>query len=635
MLSTPGISVTWSTHDSGHRPSCQCAAMTGVELPIPPASNTLVVDLPTTELLARLLLKPPLSEMEDYMLQSRTYLLALLTAASVAACADIPSAHPTAADSAGWADVSSGADSGGGQWDSQSSWDVSNASDSGSQDSSQGAPDVGSDVGGDAGPDASPEVVETPPTNPFVMVEADPWSTFAVDVDTASYDIFRQHVNAGLLPKPETVRLEEFVNAFDYDYLKPDPNDGFNHPFALSVEAAPSPFSATTLMRIGIRGEDFADRQQPANITWLIDVSGSMGSPNKLELIKKFAKWALEVLPNGSKMSIVTYAGSTRVALAPTTSHTAIAETFDGMSAGGSTAGGSGIDLAYEQAQAGFLENGTNVVILCSDGDFNVGPYSTTDLVELIEEKRQSGVMLSVYGFGMSNLNDQMFEAVSNAGNGTYAVISDEDQAYDYAHNNLLQNITYVAQDVKVQVAFNPDHVLAYRLLGYENRALADFQFTDDRVDAGEIGADHRVTALYELVLADGAVPEVPGAPPVEDTSPEGNEDLEPAPEGSLVHVRLRYKQVGASIGDAAEQVDYMLLPGLLGGEFADASEDFRWSAALAGWAEILKNSPYAPFGDTALISSIAADSAGDAGDRHEFITLLTQALAMDEFDGQ
>lgn len=473
-----------------------------------------------------------------------------------------------------------------------------------------------------------------PPTNPFVMADADPLSTFAVDVDTASYDIFRQHVNSGDLPSTQLVRLEEYVNAFDYEYMAPDAEDGFGHPFALDVESAPSPFNDTTLLRVGIRGQDFADMAKgsaPANITWLVDVSGSMSNPFKLGLVKTFATEALKALPEGSNMSIVTYAGSTRVALPSTSDKAVIQSAFSSLSAGGSTAGGAGITLAYQQAQAGFVEGGTNVVILCSDGDFNVGLSSTDALVELIKEKRKTGIMLSVYGFGMSNLNDSMFELVSNAGNGTYAVISDEDQAIDYAHHNLLQNINYVAQDVKVQVAFNEDLVAAYRLLGYENRAIADEDFKNDVIDAGEIGADHRVTALYELVLTNGTIPTPAGAPAVQ-TTPESKVaalELEPAPAGSLVQVRLRYKQVGASQDDAAQQVDYTLMPAIVGASFEGASSDFQWAVAVAGWAEILKASPFAPAAQTELIRSIVDANVGQAGDRNEFKGLLEKALAL------
>ena len=469
-----------------------------------------------------------------------------------------------------------------------------------------------------------------PTVNPFVITDHDPLSTFAVDVDTASYDIFRQHANAGQLPPQHTVRTEEFINAFDYDYFAPAPEDGAPHPFALDVEVGPSPFRDTTLMRVGVRGRVFDAANTPANIVWLLDVSGSMQSQAKLPLVKSFMTAAMDSLPPESTMSIVTYAGFTKVALGPTpvSQKDLIIDTLNGLSAGGSTAGGAGIDLAYEQAQLGKLAEGINVVILCSDGDFNVGPSSTSDLLDLIEEKRKTGVMLSVYGFGMSNLNDSMFEAVSNAGNGTYAVISNEEQAIEYAHNNLIQNITYVAQDVKIQVAFNPEKVRAYRLLGYENRAIADEDFTDDRVDAGEIGSDHNVTALYELVIGDAEVPDFEGTSVDDGPAFDPSEDPSfiPADEDALVDIRLRYKTVGASEEDPAMQVDYTVTPVLLNSDFESTSADLRWSTMIAAWAEILRDSPFAADYDISALEALAQGAAGLRADRMEFIQLLAKA---------
>jgi len=482
-------------------------------------------------------------------------------------------------------------------------------------------------------PEPEPDPVEVV-TNPWTMTGHDPLSTFAVDVDTASYDIFRQRVEAGTLPTPELVRIEEYINAFDYDYLAPRPEDGYPHPFTLDVEAAPSPFNDTTLMRVGIRGRTFDTTEVPANIVWLLDVSGSMQSQAKLPLVKAFIQSALFSLPPKSTMSIVTYAGFTKVALEPTpvTEHETIVATLNGLSAGGSTAGGAGIDLAYQQAEAGKLAEGINAVILCSDGDFNVGVSSTQGLLDLIEDKRKTGIMLSVYGFGMNNLNDGMFEAVSNAGNGTYAVISNPEQATEYAAKNLMQNITYVAQDVKIQVAFNPEQVKAYRLVGYENRDIADKDFINDTVDAGEIGSDHMVTALYELVLNDGEVPNPQGAPAIDDGDafdPDADPSFIPAANGSLVEVRLRYKFVGATEDDAAEQVDYTLTSALLGDTFEEASSDLQWAAMIAGFAEVLRGSPFAPTGQLDTIQALAEANAGLKGDRNEFLVLLGTALSL------
>jgi len=566
----------------------------------------------------------------------------------IGACADMgasPTPHPATADSSGQytgGDSYASSDPGntpGPSYDAGApprSYPDGSAADA-SADTGSTAPDVGpaEDTSGeDVAPDVPEPPLDPPTTNPFVMVGHDPLSTFATDVDTASYDIFRQHIQAGMLPDASKVRVEEFVNAFDYDYLKPSDADGYPHPFTLDVEAAPSPFNATTIMRVGVRGRTFDAMQVPANIVWLLDVSGSMQSAAKLPLVKTFMLEALDAIPPQSTVSIVTYAGFTTVALGPTpaTDKATITNTLNSLSAGGSTAGAAGIDLAYQQAELGKLAEGINVVILCSDGDFNVGVSSTQGLLDLIEDKRKTGIMLSVYGFGMSNLNDTMFEAVSNAGNGTYAVISSEEQATEYAHNNLIQNISYVAQDVKIQVAFNPDEVKAYRLLGYENRQIADVDFKNDTVDAGEIGADHMVTALYELVLTDETVPNVVGAPPVEDGAafdPSADPSFIPAAAGSLAEVRLRYKTVGATADDPASQVDFLLTPSLLLGDSDGASADFQWATMMAGWAEVLKGSPYAPSDQLLEIQAIATANAGLAGDRQEFLTLLESALGL------
>ena len=283
-----------------------------------------------------------------------------------------------------------------------------------------------------------------------------------------------------------------------------------------------------------------------------------------------------------------------------------------------------GITLAYKQAQAGFIEGGINHVILCSDGDFNVGTSSTDALVDLIVEKRKTGITLTVVGFGTGNLNDEMMEWVSNAGNGVYAVISDEDQAVLYAQERMLSTITLIAQDVKIQVELNPDHVAAYRLLGYENRALEDDLFRDDKVDAGEVGAGHTVTALYELALTEAGIPKPEGAPAVEDGDPYDGERTV-APEDLCV-VRVRYKAVGASEEDAAMEVSATLGADAASGALSDAGPDFRWAAAIAAFAEILKESPHASRGNLGAIKDLLDGAAGEAPDRQELLTLFTKA---------
>jgi len=470
---------------------------------------------------------------------------------------------------------------------------------------------------------------EAPGTQPFVMTAYDPLSTFAADVDTASYDIFRRDVNDGRSPDPASVRLEEYVNSFRYAYPAPAASAG--EPFAIHLAAAPSlAETGTLLLRVGIQGK--VAEPAPANIVYLVDVSGSMSSAEKLPLVKVVLTEALEVLQPSDLVSIVTYAGSTTVALAPTpvSDDATIRGVIESLTSGGSTAGASGIDLAYEQAESAFIQDGINHVVLCTDGDFNVGPYSTDQLVTLIEQKRTTGVTLTALGFGFGNLNDAMMEAVSNAGNGMYAVISDEDHAIKYAHDQLLSTMIHIAKDMKIQVEFNAERVAAYRLLGYENRAIADEDFRDDVVDAGEIGAGHRVTALYELVPAAVAVPEPEGAAAIETGADyDGVVEVEAS---DLVLVKVRYKEPGATVDDPAFEVAASLPAASAATSHADLDADFRWAFAIASFAEILKESPYARPEDLEAIAGIvAAEAEGTTGDRAEFATLFTAARPLIE----
>jgi len=473
--------------------------------------------------------------------------------------------------------------------------------------------------------DASPgDQYEAPGTQPFVMTAYDPLSTFAADVDTASYDIFRRDANEGRVPDPASVRLEEYVNSFRYAYPAPAASAG--EPFAIHLAAAPSlAETGTLLLRVGIQGK--VAEPAPANIVYLVDVSGSMAAAEKLPLVKVVLTEALEVLQPTDLVSIVTYAGSTTVALSPTpvADDATIRSVIASLTSGGSTAGASGIDLAYQQAEAAYIEGGINHVVLCTDGDFNVGPYTTDELVTLIEEKRTTGVTLTALGFGYGNLNDAMMEAVSNAGNGMYAVISDEDHAIKYAHDQLLSTMIHIAKDMKIQVEFNAERVVAYRLLGYENRAIADEDFRDDVVDAGEIGAGHRVTALYEIVPTAVDVPEPEGAAAIEDGAAyEGTVEVEGS---DLVLVKVRYKEPGATVDDPAHEVAASLAAVSTATSHADLDADFRWAFAIASFAEILKNSPYARPEDLEAIAGIvAAEAEGMTGDRAEFATLFSRA---------
>jgi Ca-activated chloride channel homolog len=482
-------------------------------------------------------------------------------------------------------------------------------------------PDYESGSGGE-GSVAEPEE-EPLGINPFVMVGHDPLSTFGADVDSASYDIFRQYVNAGQLPDPDGVRLEEYVNAFTYDYVAPTADA--KHPFSISLGAAPSLFEYdTTILRIGIQGAPAPAEQKPANVVFLVDVSGSMSE--ELPLVQQVLTTSVDQLALSDTIAIVTYAGSTEVRLEPTAVADAdtIKAAIANLASGGSTAGAAGIDLAYEQAQAGFIEGGINHVILCTDGDFNVGPYSTSELVDLIVEKRQTGITLTALGFGIGN-NDSMMEAVSNAGNGIYRVISSSEQATSYVEERMLTDLVHIAKDMKIQVEFNPEHVLAYRLLGYEDRAIADQDFRNDVVDAGEVGAGHRVTALYELVRAGSAVPDVEGVPAPEDGAAYDGA-IEISPE-DLVLVKVRYKQPGASETDAAFEVASSLAPDAIAASAAELDADFQWALSIASFAEILKQSPYASAERLPQIEALVTRPAhAEFADRAEFVQLFAAA---------
>jgi Ca-activated chloride channel homolog len=466
--------------------------------------------------------------------------------------------------------------------------------------------------------------------NPFVITAHDPFSTFGADVDTASYDVFRQYAQLNKLPPRTGVRTEEYVNYFSYAY--PGPAVDGPHPFYISMAAANNVFDRnTTLLRVGIQATiPPTFTKKPTNLVFLLDVSGSMDDPKKLGLIKTMMVDALDhLLEPTDTVSVVTYSSTATVRLPPTpvSNREKVASIISSLAAGGSTAGADGIGLAYQQAALGFIQGGINHIVLCTDGDFNVGPSSTADLLSLIKSKRSTGVTLTVLGFGMGNLNDSMMEAISDAGNGTYSVISDEDHAKQYVQNKLLSTVLHVAKDMKIQVEFSPERVYAYRLLGYEDRAIADSNFRNDSIDAGEVGAGHRVTALYELVLAGNKIPSLTSMPVPEDGAPSTL-----APEilsGDAVLVKVRYKNVDATDATPAKEVTTALPASKLNDDLGVADEDLRWAVAVAGLAEILKGSPYASKAFLPSIRSIAAAQATRDADRAEFVALLEKIVPL------
>ena len=462
-------------------------------------------------------------------------------------------------------------------------------------------------------------------TNPFVSAAHNPFSTFGADVDTASYDIFRRDVQQGMLPRADGVRLEEYVNYFAYEY--PGPGPDAPHPFQISLAAAANVFERPTmLVRVGIQATKPPPFQKrPANLVFLMDVSGSMQEENKLPLAKKVAIEALGVLDPNDTIALVTYAGSTGVVLAPTpvAQRQRIIDAIGRLEAGGGTAGAAGLELAYQQAQAGFLEGGINHIVLCTDGDFNIGPSSDAELLKLIREKRKTGVTMTALGFGVGNLNDGMMEAVSNAGNGIYGVISDADHATRYAHERLLATIDHVAKDLKIQVEFNPARVAAYRLLGYEDRLIDSHDFRNDAIDAGEIGAGHRVTALYEVLPVGATLPLGPGQPAIVDGAPA---DLQrEVGANDLLLVKARYKHTDATDTTPALEVSTGLDALHVEETLSAADADLQWAVAIAAFAEILKKSPFADRGFLPQIEQIVTAQAGRDRDRAEFAALFAK----------
>ena len=335
--------------------------------------------------------------------------------------------------------------------------------------------------------------------NKFKLVKGSPLSTFSIDVDKASYSNVRRMINDGQSIPADAVKIEEMVNYFNYNY--PQPTD--EHPFSINTELVKTPWNSDTkLVRIGLQGKTYENEELPAsNLTFLIDVSGSMSSQNKLPLLKSAFKLLVNQLRAKDKVSIVVYAGAAGVVLKPTSGENKekIIAALDNLESGGSTAGGAGIELAYKLAESNFKKRGNNRVILSTDGDFNVGASSDKDMKQLIEEKRKSGVFLSVLGFGYGNYKDSKLEILADKGNGNHAYIDNMQEAQKVFGKEFGGTLFTIAKDVKIQVEFNPNKVQAYRLLGYENRLMADEDFIDDTKDAGELGSGHTVTALYEV----------------------------------------------------------------------------------------------------------------------------------------
>ena len=461
--------------------------------------------------------------------------------------------------------------------------------------------------------------------NGFKSVADAPLSTFSIDVDPASYSNMRRFINRGELPPADAIRTEELVNYFSYDYPKPTGND----PVKITVEAGTCTWNtAHRLVRIGLKAKEIPTEQLPAsNLVFLIDVSGSMWGANRLDLVKSSLKLLVNNLRNKDKVAIVTYAGSAGVKLEATSGgdKQKIREAIDELTASGSTAGGAGIHLAYQIAKKNFISDGNNRIILCSDGDFNVGVSSAEGLEQLIEKERKSGVHLTVLGYGMGNYKDKKIQVLAEKGNGNHAYIDNLQEANRVLVGEFGATLHTVAKDVKLQVEFNPSQVQAYRLIGYESRLLKDEDFNNDAKDAGDMGAGHTVTAFYEVIPA-GVKNEYVGK--VDDLKYQKKEKMTLKPTGSdeLLTVKLRYK---ASDKDTSRKME---LP-FVDNKGDSVSSDFRFASAVAMFGQLLRDSDFKGTADYDKVIKLAKQGVNndERGYRREFIRLVEAAKGLEK----
>jgi len=478
------------------------------------------------------------------------------------------------------------------------------------------------------------EIIE----NDFLSAVDEPLSTFSIDVDTASYANVRRFLVSGSWPPPDAVRIEELVNYFPYDY--PDP--GGEHPFSVNMEVAQCPWNpAHRLVRVGLKGQEIHRKERgPSNLVFLLDVSGSMSDRNKLPLVKEGMRMLADQLGEDDRVAIVTYAGNAGLALESTNAadKQKIVGAIEALRASGSTHGSAGIQMAYDQATRHFVDGGTNRVLLATDGDLNVGVTDDDQLVELIRQKAATGVFLTVLGFGTGNLKDAKLEKLADHGNGTYAYVDSLREAHKVLVHQATGSLVTIAKDVKIQIEFNPAEVKNYRLIGYENRLLAARDFADDSKDAGEIGAGHTVTALYEVVpagaasdigmlaAADRTVDREEGAELLRYQLPSKPELTEQARSGELLTLRLRYKEPQ---GETSRLIEHALRDE--GKRFGQASADFRFAASVAAFGMVLRGSPHATGLGLAAVEEFAAGALGpdSNGYRGEFVGLVRHATAM------
>jgi len=458
--------------------------------------------------------------------------------------------------------------------------------------------------------------------NPFLETSRAPLSTFSIDVDTASYANVRRYLNDGTLPPKDAVRIEELVNYFEYDYPQPIGDI----PFSVNTEVAACPWNTNhKIVQIGLQGKKVSlDNVPPSNLVFLVDVSGSMEDPRKLPLLKDALRILVNQLASKDKVAIVVYAGQSGLVLPSTSADNKgeILNALNNLQSGGSTNGGEGIQLAYKIAQDNFIQNGNNRVILATDGDFNVGLTGDDELVRLIEQKRNSGIFLSVLGFGTGNTNDSMMEKLADKGNGNYSYIDSQEEARKALGAQVAGTLYTIAKDVKIQVEFNPVKVAGYRLIGYENRLLADRDFNDDSKDAGEIGAGHSVTALYEVIPA-GQKVENPGVDELK-YSKVAPSDTNFSNE--LLTVKLRYKE-------PKENESKLLTMGLpdKNNSIENASDNLKFASAIAQFGLILRDSKYKGSANFSNVQNLANASLGNdlKNYRNDFLDLVRKAAGL------
>ena len=469
-------------------------------------------------------------------------------------------------------------------------------------------------------PESNTEAYDSIEESRFLTVQESPFSTFGIDVDTASYSNVRRFLTNGSLPPSGAVRIEELINYFPYKYTPPDGAE----PFAMNAEVAACPWRPEhRLVRVGLKGKEMAYGERPAcQLVFLVDVSGSMDAPNRLPLVQRSLSALVASLDEQDQIAIVTYAGSSGVALPSTSArqkHTLITA-IESLRSGGSTNGAAGIVTAYQLARQNFIEQGINRVILCTDGDFNVGTTDASSLVELIQKEAQSGVFLSVLGFGMGNYQDSRMEQLADKGNGNYAYIDSYAEARKVLVEQMVGTLVTIAKDVKIQVEFNPAQVQAYRLIGYENRALATQDFRNDQKDAGEIGAGHTVTALYEVVPQgiEFATPDIPESKYQKPSKP-----TREALADELMNVRVRYQPPA---GGAATELEFAIRD--TDQRFERASKDFQFASAVAAFGMQLRNSKHKGVTTWDAIQEWASPAASNdaEGYRQEFLTLVEMA---------